>query len=271
VVIRNPFSVRHWQIGRRRLHTPEATNGLWPPPEGEGRVSGQANARRTHRIDLRELSCRGARRGAQLHPVPRARASASQIVLVADDDDGIRSLLTEVFDAEGYAVLAAAAGDAALALAHRQPPSAAVLDVAMPGLSGYEVCHRLRADFGADLGIVIISGVRMESYDRIAGLLLGADDFLVKPFDPSELLARVRRLLERVVSAPSFHQLTPRELEILTLMAEGYAQHDIATRLVISPKTAASHIQHIIEKLGVHSRAQAVAMAYRYGVVASSS
>jgi DNA-binding NarL/FixJ family response regulator len=141
----------------------------------------------------------------------------------------------------------------------------------MPGISGYEVCHRLRAELGTDLGIVMISGVRTESYDRIAGLLLGADDFLVKPFDPGELLARVRRLLERVASAPSFHQLTPRELEILTLMAEGYAQREIATRLVISPKTAASHIQHIIEKLGVHSRAQAVAMAYRYGVIASST
>jgi DNA-binding NarL/FixJ family response regulator len=201
----------------------------------------------------------------------RTRAPQNHIILVADDDDGILSLLTEVFDAEGYAVLAAAGGEAALALAQRQPPSAAVLDVSMPGISGYEVCHRLRAELGTDLGIVMISGVRTESYDRIAGLLLGADDFLVKPFDPGELLARVRRLLERVASAPSFHQLTPRELEILTLMAEGYAQSEIATRLVISPKTAASHIQHIIEKLGVHSRAQAVAMAYRYGVIASST
>jgi DNA-binding NarL/FixJ family response regulator len=201
----------------------------------------------------------------------RTRAPQNHIILVADDDDGLLSLLTEVFDAEGYAVLAAAGGDAALALAQRQPPSAAVLDVSMPGISGYEVCHRLRAELGTDLGIVMISGVRTESYDRIAGLLLGADDFLVKPFDPGELLARVRRLLERVASAPSFHQLTPRELEILTLMAEGYAQREIATRLVISPKTAASHIQHIIEKLGVHSRAQAVAMAYRYGVIASST
>jgi DNA-binding NarL/FixJ family response regulator len=201
----------------------------------------------------------------------RARAPQRHVVLIADDDDRIRSLLTEVFDAEGYAVLAAATGDAALALALRQPPTAAVLDVAMPGLSGYEVCHRLRAELGADLGIVLISGVRMESYDRIAGLLLGADDFLVKPFDPGELVARLRRLLERVPSVPSFHQLTPRELEILTLMAEGYAQRDIAARLVISPKTAASHIQHIIEKLGVHSRAQAVAMAYRYGVIPSST
>jgi DNA-binding NarL/FixJ family response regulator len=201
----------------------------------------------------------------------RTRTPQNHIILVADDDDGILSLLTEVFDAEGYAVLAAAGGDAALALAQRQPPSAAVLDVSMPGISGYEVCHRLRAELGTDLGIVMISGVRTESYDRIAGLLLGADDFLVKPFDPGELLARVRRLLERVASAPSFHQLTPRELEILTLMAEGYAQSEIAIRLVISPKTAASHIQHIIEKLGVHSRAQAVAMAYRYGVIASST
>jgi DNA-binding NarL/FixJ family response regulator len=201
----------------------------------------------------------------------RTRAPQNHIILVADDDEGLLSLLTEVFDAEGYAVLAAAGGDAALALAQRQPPSAAVLDVSMPGISGYEVCHRLRAELGTDLGIVMISGVRTESYDRIAGLLLGADDFLVKPFDPGELLARVRRLLERVASAPSFHQLTPRELEILTLMAEGYAQREIATRLVISPKTAASHIQHIIEKLGVHSRAQAVAMAYRYGVIASST
>jgi DNA-binding NarL/FixJ family response regulator len=200
----------------------------------------------------------------------RARDPAGQIVLVADDDDDVRTLLAEVLDAEGYDVLLAAGGDAALALARKQPPAAAVLDVSMPGLSGWEVCHRLRRDHGDAIGIVMVSGVRTESYDRVAGLLLGADDYLVKPFDPSELMVRVRRLLERAPRVPPFHQLTPRELEVLTLMAEGYDQREIASRLVISPKTAASHIQHIIEKLGVHSRAQAVAGAYRYGLIAPS-
>jgi DNA-binding NarL/FixJ family response regulator len=200
----------------------------------------------------------------------RARNPVGHIVLVADDDEGVRTLLAEVLDAEGYDVLLAAGGDAALALARKQPPAAAVLDVSMPGLSGWEVCHRLRHDHGDAIGIVMVSGVRTESYDRVAGLLLGADDYLVKPFDPSELMVRIRRLLERAPRVPPFHQLTPRELEVLTLMAEGYDQREIASRLVISPKTAASHIQHIIEKLGVHSRAQAVAGAYRYGLIAPS-
>jgi DNA-binding NarL/FixJ family response regulator len=199
--------------------------------------------------------------------MPRRNAVQSHVVLVADDDERIRTLLAEVLDLEGYAVLMAARGDAALLLAERQPPAAAILDVAMPGLSGYEVCHRLRRDLGSAVAIVMISGVRMESYDRVAALLLGADDFLVKPFDPNELLARLRRLLERAPSSPAFHQLTPRELEVLTLMAEGYDQRDIAAKLVISEKTTASHIQHVIEKLGVHSRAQAVAGAYRYGLI----
>jgi DNA-binding response OmpR family regulator len=201
----------------------------------------------------------------------RERAANGDVVLVAEDDEGLRSLLTEILHAEGYAVLSAERGDAALALAQRQPPGAAVLDVSLPGLSGYEVCHRLRQAFGDAVAIVMVSGVRTESYDRVAGLLLGADDFVVKPFDPNELLARLRRLLERSPRMPAFQQLTPRELEVLTLMAEGYDQRTIATRLVISPKTAASHIQHIIEKLGVHSRAQAVAGAYRFGLINPSA
>jgi DNA-binding NarL/FixJ family response regulator len=201
----------------------------------------------------------------------RERGANGELVLVADDDEGVRLLLAELLDAEGYAVLSAERGDAALALAQRQPPAAALLDISMPGLSGYEVCHRLRQSFGDAMAIVMVSGARTESYDRIAGLLLGADDFIVKPFDPNELLVRVRRLLERAPRMPAFQQLTPREIEVLTLMAEGYDQRDIATRLVISPKTAASHIQHIIEKLGVHSRAQAVAGAYRFGLINPSA
>jgi DNA-binding NarL/FixJ family response regulator len=198
------------------------------------------------------------------------REGNGEIILVADDDEGVRTLLTDVLDAAGYAVVAAERGDAALEFARRQPPAAAILDVAMPGLSGYEVCHRLRRDVGDPIAIIIVSGARTESYDRIAGLLLGADDYLDKPFDPNELLARLRRLLGRVPRTPAFQQLTPRELEVLTLMAEGYDQRDIAAKLVISQKTTASHIQHIIEKLGVHSRAQAVAGAYRYGLISAT-
>ena len=115
------------------------------------------------------------------------------------------------------------------------------------------------------------------SHRRTAGLLLGADDYVAKPFDDGELLARMRRSLGRAErGAPNCKgrktpeggtPLSPREFEILGLLSEGLRQADIAERLVLSPKTVGTHIQHILFKLGVHSRAQAVAEAYRQGLV----
>jgi DNA-binding NarL/FixJ family response regulator len=201
--------------------------------------------------------------------VARDGDDGGDVVVVADDDEGVRSLLVELFDAAGFAVLAAARGDVALSLARQRRPAVALLDVDMPGLAGYEVCRRLRDEFGDELAIVLISGVRMESYDRVAGLLLGADDYVVKPFDPNELIARVRRLLERLPRSPTLKRLTPRELEVLTLLADGYGQREIGERLVISSNTVGTHIQHILDKLRVHSRAQAVAAAYRNGLLAN--
>jgi DNA-binding NarL/FixJ family response regulator len=201
--------------------------------------------------------------------VARDGDDGGDVVVVADDDEGVRSLLVELFDAAGFAVLAAARGDVALSLARQRRPAVALLDVDMPGLAGYEVCRRLRDEFGDELAIVLISGVRMESYDRVAGLLLGADDYVVKPFDPNELIARVRRLLERLPRSPTLERLTPRELEVLTLLADGYGQREIGERLVISSNTVGTHIQHILDKLRVHSRAQAVAAAYRNGLLAN--
>ena len=199
-----------------------------------------------------------------------ARPTHEEVVLVADDDDGMLTLLTETVESAGYGVLSAARGDAALALARRQPPDAAILDVNMPGLSGYEVCGELRATHGNSLPIILLSGVRVEPYDRVAGLLLGADDYLVKPFEPNELIARLRRLVQRLPRGPSFERLTPREHDVLMLLAGGFGQRDIAVELVISPNTVATHIQHILAKLGVHSRAQAVAAAHRFGLVVES-
>jgi two-component system nitrate/nitrite response regulator NarL len=192
-------------------------------------------------------------------------------VLIADDDEAIRALLATALDAEGCTVVAAERGDAVPPLARRFRPDAVILDVAMPGLSGYEVCHRLREEFGEGISIVLLSGFRTDGIDRVAGLLLGADDYVVKPFDPNELVARVRRLLERSRRPPEMERLTARELEVLTLLARGFAQDEIASRLVISPKTAATHLQHILEKLRVHSRAQAVAAAFRYGLLANET
>ena len=105
--------------------------------------------------------------------------------------------------------------------------------------------------------------------------MLGADDHLAKPLDAGELLARVRRSLRRVAPAKNGRgnehrddsNLSPREREILSLLAEGRTQSQIAAALVISSKTVATHIQHILSKLGVNTRAQAVAMAFQRGLV----
>jgi DNA-binding NarL/FixJ family response regulator len=152
-----------------------------------------------------------------------------------------------------------------------------ILDVLLPDTSGFEVCRELRDEFGDELPIIFVSGERAEAADRAVGLLLGGDDYVVKPFDPDEFLARARRSMirqqpdrRRSPTSPNF-ELTNREFEVLRLLADGQAPTDIATELVISPKTVASHIQRILAKLGVHSRAQAVAIAYKVGLLKDSA
>ena len=192
-------------------------------------------------------------------------------VLVVDDDAGLRALVGELLTSAGYDVIDVETGAAALDAAERHEPALVVLDVALPALSGYEVCRALRARFGARLPILFVSGERTEAHDRVAGLLLGGDDYLAKPFSPGELVARVQALLRRASLENGRPLLTPREHEVLTLLAEGLTQDDIADRLVISPRTVGTHLERILSKLGVHSRAQAVAVAYRDRLLALPS
>ncbi|MEO8290111.1 MAG: response regulator [Gaiellaceae bacterium] len=187
-------------------------------------------------------------------------------ILVVDDDLWCRTLVTSVLAEAGYATVAAESAEEALASADGAAPALVVLDVNMPGVSGYEVCRRLRERHGKDLPIIFLSGSRTESFDRVAGLLIGGDDYLVKPFAPDELVARVQRLVGRTpgrTREQGLSRLTKRELEVLRLLSEGKPQPEIAAVLVISPKTVGTHIEHILSKLGVKSRAQAVALAYR--------
>ena len=186
-------------------------------------------------------------------------------VLIADGDREARQELARVLEAGGFRVIAAEGGDEAISLARQEEPSLAILEIPLSILSGYEVCRALKSERGSSFPVLFLSGVRTESYDRVAGLLVGADDYLVKPYAPDELLARVRllELRSRHLAGVSEAMLTPRQTEVLRLLAEGLTQHEIAGRLTISPKTVGTHIEHVLRKLGVHSRAQAIALVFR--------
>ena len=195
-----------------------------------------------------------------------------RLVLIADQDKEERTALAELLERAGFDVVEAASGDDALALAQGGVLALVILEVPLPGMSGYEVCRALQEERGKDVPVLFLSGTRTESYDRVAGLSLGADDYLVKPYAPDELLARVRRLVAkpRPKAAGRAGGLTPRELEILQLLAVGQSADEIARELFISSKTVGTHLEHIFMKLDVHSRVEAVAVAYRDGLVAAT-
>src|SRR5256886_8902238 len=185
-----------------------------------------------------------------VHMRPRGR------VLVVDDDPVICDLVASTLAEHGYPTRRASDAREALYLIQRETPDVILLDVHLPDISGYQLCRRLRDDFGDSIGIIVISGERKESFDRVAGMLLGADDYMVKPFILDELLARVQRLAKRSrpVARTVVAGLTRRELEILRLLACGMDHVEIARDLVITAKTVEKHIEHILLKLGVHSR-----------------
>ena len=119
-------------------------------------------------------------------------------ILVVDDDQRVRTVVSWQLEADGFAVTEAADGAAALAEIEHRRPDLVVLDLSLPGVGGLDVLRRVREAAGtaAPLPVIVLSG-RSGETDRIIGLDLGADDYLVKPFSPGELAARVRSVLRR--------------------------------------------------------------------------
>ena len=134
------------------------------------------------------------------------------LILIAEDDGDIRDLLRLYLESEGYRVLEAADGAAALALARENMPDMAILDVMMPELNGYELTRALRKF--SDIPILILSA-KSQDNDKILGLNLGADDYIAKPFNPVEIVARVKAQLRRATRENST-TLTVGELSLDT-------------------------------------------------------
>jgi len=200
-----------------------------------------------------------------------------QQVVLHCNDLASAGLLQVALKTAGFEVVDAPTGADVLARMTEQPADAVILDLDDGDGSAYLACKLLRERFGEQLPIILLSGDRATPADRVVGLLLGADDYVVKPFESSEVTTRTRRLVTRSEqSGPrpasadldgriEDFDLTERERQVMGKLLLGRTQAEIASELVISSNTVATHIQRILLKLGVHNRAQAVAKVARAG------
>jgi two-component system phosphate regulon response regulator PhoB len=213
-----------------------------------------------------------------------APVQAEQRVLVVDDEADIVALVAYHLAKAGYRVSTASTGPDALDAARREHPALVVLDLMLPGLSGYDVLAQLRADDATREVAVLMLTARREEPDRIRGLSLGADDYLTKPFSPQELVLRVGAILRRVGAAQATHgsvlalgaleidtaahvvrvsgepvELTPTEFRLLLLLAERRGRVQARTHLLesvwdaapdIQTRTVDMHVQRLRAKLG---------------------
>jgi DNA-binding NarL/FixJ family response regulator len=197
-------------------------------------------------------------------------------ILVIDDEAKVRGHTAELLRLEGYEVAEARNGREGVEKARATPPDLIVCDITMPEMNGHRVLESLRGDPRmAHIPFVFLTGWG-EREDLRTGMNLGADDYLVKPVVPDDLLASVRARLRRAESnAPAAKRpageatpnlleplgLTPREAEVLFWVARGKTNDEIATVLGIGLTTVKKHLESTYAKLGVENRTTAAAMA----------
>ncbi|KAA9379317.1 response regulator transcription factor [Microbispora cellulosiformans] len=218
-------------------------------------------------------------------------------VLLADDQDLLRGSLRLLVDSTPglVAVGEAGTGTEAVELARRRCPDVVLMDVRMPGLDGIEATRRICAESTA-VKVLILTTFDLDEY-VYAGLRAGAGGFLLKNTPPADLLAAIRviaagegllapsvtrrliaefaRTTPATLAGPrrdaSLDGLTGREREVLTLVARGLSNQEIAAALHVSTATVKTHIGHLIAKLGARDRAQLVIAAYEGGLVSVTS
>lgn len=144
------------------------------------------------------------------------------LIVVVDDDPEIVRLLRSYLQKAGYQVLAAANGEAALALLHRRLPDVLILDLMLPDRDGWELTRLIRADAGLKGLPIIMLTARVEAADKILGLEIGADDYITKPFNPGEVVARVKALLRRAQESSAGRS---------TIVQAGEVRLDVGRRL----------------------------------------
>ena len=217
-------------------------------------------------------------------------------ILVVDDELDSQRILALYLESQGYQVECALSAAKALSLFNEHPADLVISDVMMPDMDGFEFCRRLRATRAGQLVPFIFLSGQGELKSRVEGHAIGGDDYLVKPFLPEEIAAKIKAQLERshrvhseIVrllqystggaagsnaspspSLPPRLPLTPSEEKVFWEVVQGYTNKQISDRLFISPRTVQAHLSNIFEKLKLDNRAQLVRYALEKGYKPSS-
>jgi DNA-binding NarL/FixJ family response regulator len=226
-----------------------------------------------------------------VNPAQAVEADGEISIVVADDQALVRAGFAAILGSQpGITVCGEAAdGGEAIELVRRLDPDVVLMDIQMPGIDGLEATRRLLRETGSDRpAVLMLTTFDLDAYVYDA-LRAGASGFLLKDTPPEDLVAAVRvvargdaliapgvtkRLIEQFaraapaeVPSDALAELTPREAEVLALVAGGLSNGEIAEELVLSNATVKTHVKRILAKLGLRDRVQAVVLAYEVGLV----
>ncbi len=193
-------------------------------------------------------------------------------LLLIDDDPNLILLVKDYLEFRGYEVVTAENGREALEILENEIPDMIICDVMMPEMDGYSLVKHVREDSRTSWIPVLFLSAKGQSQDRVKGLNTGADVYMVKPFEPEELVAQVESSLKQAariadrpgkghdsgpkIQVPFDVELTPTELRVVQFVARGMANREIADELNVSQRTTESHVSNMLGKTGLHNRTE---------------
>ena len=193
-------------------------------------------------------------------------------LLLIDDDPNLILLVKDYLEFRGYEVITAENGREALEVLEQEIPDMIICDVMMPEMDGYAFVNQVRQEERTSWIPILFLSAKGQSQDKIKGLNIGADVYMVKPFEPEELVAQVEASLKQAfrqrqqtgggndseskIQVPFDVHLTQTELKVVQFVARGLANRDIAQELNVSQRTVESHVSNMLGKTGLNNRTE---------------
>ncbi len=201
-------------------------------------------------------------------------ATENDTLLLIDDDPNLVLLVKDYLELRGYVVITAKNGRDALKVLEKELPRLIICDVMMPEMDGYTFVKKVRENPQTSWLPILFLSAKGQIQDRVAGLSKGADVYMVKPFEPDELVAQIEASLKQAarmrqgqggqdfnppplsVNVPFDVELTPTEQRVIQLVAKGMANKEVADELKVSQRTIESHVSNMLGKTGLHNRTE---------------